>query len=74
MELVIERWKARKKCFFLCLFPGDVLEEEDAFVKSKEMQVEKLPTGHVVGIIRRKWRQYCGILQQNQIKGVSSVG
>ena len=32
-----------------------------------------MPTGHIVGIIRRKWRQYCGILQQNQIKGVSSV-
>jgi len=32
-----------------------------------------MPTGHIVGIIRRKWRQYCGILQQNQIKGVSST-
>jgi hypothetical protein len=56
------------------LFPGDVLEEEeDALVKSREVQVEKLPTGHIVGIIKRKWRQYCGILQQNPIKGVSSV-
>jgi len=51
---------------------GDVVEEEgeeDAVLKSKESHVEKMPTGHIVGIIRRKWRQYCGILQQNQIKG-----
>ncbi|KDR22892.1 hypothetical protein L798_14747, partial [Zootermopsis nevadensis] len=48
---------------------GDVLEEEDTLIKSRETQVEKLPTGHIVGIIRRKWRQYCGILQQNPIKG-----
>lgn len=30
---------------------------------------EKQPTGIIVGIIRRKWRQYCGILQPNLIKG-----
>ena len=23
------------------------------------------PTGRIVGIIRRKWRQYCGMLQEN---------
>jgi exosome complex exonuclease DIS3/RRP44 len=59
---------------FFCLFAGDVLEEEDALVKNRKMQVEKLPTGRIVGVIRRKWRQYCGILQQNPIKGVSSTG
>lgn len=31
--------------------------------------IEKQPTGIIVGIIRRKWRQYCGILQPNLIKG-----
>lgn len=31
---------------------------------------EKIPTGKIVGIIRRKWRQYCGILQSNAVKGV----
>jgi hypothetical protein len=62
-----------KMCFVSCLFPEDVLEEENAISKSKEEQVEKLPTGHIVGIIRRKWRQYCGILQKNPIEGVSSV-
>lgn len=28
-------------------------------------------TGKVVGIIRRKWRQYCGILQANLITGTT---
>lgn len=32
---------------------------------------EKQPTGKVVGIIKRKWRQYCGILQPNLLKGSS---
>ena len=63
--------------FSLVLIAGDVVdeeeEEEDAVLKSKESHIEKMPTGHIVGIIRRKWRQYCGILQQNQIKGVSST-
>ena len=27
-------------------------------------------TGEVVGIIRRNWRQYCGVLQKSIIKGV----
>lgn len=50
----------------------DVLETEkvlDKFVSSNKMQ--KTPTGKVVGIIRRNWRQYCGILQPSNIEGVS---
>ena len=31
----------------------------------------KLKTGRIVGIIKRNWRQYCGMLQQSGIKGVS---
>jgi exosome complex exonuclease DIS3/RRP44 len=27
---------------------------------------EKQPTGKIVGIIKRKWRQYCGILKPNE--------
>ncbi|XP_069698692.1 exosome complex exonuclease RRP44 [Periplaneta americana] len=49
--------------------PGDVLEDDEALMKSKQKEVEKIPTGHIVGIIKRKWRQYCGILQQNDIRG-----
>lgn len=30
---------------------------------------ERQPTGRIVGIIRRKWRQYCGILQPSLVKG-----
>lgn len=31
----------------------------------------KQPTGRVVGIIKRNWRQYCGMLQKSVLKGVS---
>lgn len=48
--------------------PGDVLEEENEILSVKA-DVEKTPTGVIVGIIRRKWRQYCGILQMNQVSG-----
>lgn len=47
--------------------PGDVLEANN--VSEEKPVVEKTPTGKVVGIIRRKWRQYCGILQLNPIPG-----
>lgn len=30
---------------------------------------EKQPTGKVVGIIKRKWRQYCGMIKPNILKG-----
>ncbi|KYN18591.1 Exosome complex exonuclease RRP44 [Trachymyrmex cornetzi] len=47
----------------------DAEDEEKALCKqsSSKMQ-EKIPTGKIVGIIRRKWRQYCGILQLSAIK------
>ncbi|XP_015122485.1 exosome complex exonuclease RRP44 isoform X2 [Diachasma alloeum] len=48
--------------------PGDVLEEEKEIVQKPTKEVERTPTGKIVGIIRRKWRQYCGILQPNAIK------
>ena len=34
-------------------------------MKSKDVS----PTGRVVAIVRRKWRQYCGILQLNPVAG-----
>ena len=37
---------------------NEVLEQA---IKGKEIQT----TGRVVGVIRRKWRQYCGMLQEN---------
>lgn len=49
-----------------------VAEENIDELEIKERELKKSahrkkgeikPTGKVVGIIRRKWRQYCGILQ-----------
>lgn len=48
---------------------GDVLEHVN-LIDTKKLELEdRQPTGKIVGIIRRKWRQYCGILQLNQIPG-----
>lgn len=52
---------------------GELPVEEEQMVQSATTMAEKQPTGRVVGIIRRKWRQYCGILQVNPVKGVSSL-
>jgi exosome complex exonuclease DIS3/RRP44 len=30
---------------------------------------DKQPTGRIVGIIKRKWRQYCGIIRPNLLQG-----
>lgn len=49
----------------------DVSENEEVLAKTSLLKTkEKIPTGKIVGIIRRKWRQYCGILQPSPIKGV----
>lgn len=51
--------------------PGDFLEEESVLVSSEaEVANEDItPTGKVVGIIKRKWRQYCGILMPSKFPG-----
>ncbi|CAL4156656.1 unnamed protein product, partial [Meganyctiphanes norvegica] len=47
--------------------------DEEDLKKEKEMlekgkgKGDAQPTGKVVGIIRRKWRQYCGIVKKNDI-------
>ena len=49
--------------------PNDQIEEETNLLpKNVGSDAELIPTGKVVGIIRRKWRQYCGILQPNKEK------
>ena len=45
-----------------CYFSGDELEKEEKLLRASRMSDQRQPTGRVVGIIRRKWRQYCGIL------------
>ena len=50
--------------------PGDLLEEESQLLNTKSSSVDDIsPTGKVVGIIRRKWRQYCGILMPSKFPG-----
>ncbi|XP_026755514.2 exosome complex exonuclease RRP44 [Galleria mellonella] len=54
--------------------PGDLLEEESVLlnaVKPADNKNEITPTGKVVGIIRRKWRQYCGILLPSKFPGAT---
>lgn len=54
--------------------PGDVLEDEKILMEQAPKKIiEKTPTGVIVGIIRRKWRQYCGILQVTLNKDVNSL-
>ena len=48
---------------------GDKLGEEEGEKKGKKEDIQ--PTGVVVGILKRKWRQYCGILQPNPNKGAN---
>lgn len=43
---------------------------ESGALKPKIVE-ELTPTGKIVGIIRRKWRQYCGILQENVLPNVN---
>lgn len=44
-------------------------DEAEKFLQINANKKEKAPTGRIVGIIRRKWRQYCGIVQPNILKG-----
>ncbi|KAL3284855.1 hypothetical protein HHI36_018994 [Cryptolaemus montrouzieri] len=47
----------------------ELLEKEQEIKKAQKKKDEIKPTGKVVGVIRRKWRQYCGILEGG-IEGV----
>ncbi|KAM3967167.1 exosome complex exonuclease RRP44-like protein Dis3 [Aphomia sociella] len=54
--------------------PGDQLEEEAVLLNAAKAidDVDDItPTGKVVGIIRRKWRQYCGILMPSKFPGAT---
>ncbi|CAG4919042.1 unnamed protein product [Colias eurytheme] len=53
--------------------PGDCLEEETILLNSAKSaaSADISPTGKVVGIIRRKWRQYCGILMPSKFPGAT---
>lgn len=46
----------------------DDLDDSEKVVKNLVPLELRQPTGRVVGIIKRKWRQYCGILQPSLLK------
>ncbi|KAK7114496.1 exosome complex exonuclease RRP44-like [Littorina saxatilis] len=46
----------------------DDLDENEKEVKNPVPEELRQPTGRVIGIIKRKWRQYCGILQPSLLK------
>lgn len=54
-----------------------LLDEDDAEMtekllkKNDQPDTEARPSGRIVAIIRRKWRQYCGIILANSVPGVS---
>lgn len=41
----------------------DLIEKEKEIKMAHKKKDEIKPTGKVVGVIRRKWKQYCGILE-----------
>ena len=45
-------------------------QKEDQEFKKRATKGSKIPTGKVVGIVKRNWRQYCGMLQKSVVKGV----
>ena len=48
----------------------EALKKEEALLAAGKGKGECQPTGCVVGVIRRKWRQYCGIIRKNEITEV----
>lgn len=57
--------------FFNLQFVLFVLILQEKLVKNRVPEELRQPTGRVIGIIKRKWRQYCGILQPSILKEVS---
>ncbi|XP_030012004.1 exosome complex exonuclease RRP44 [Sphaeramia orbicularis] len=43
-------------------------EEEEKALRLSALEAAKKPTGKVVGIIKRNWRPFCGMLNVSQIK------
>ncbi|ESN99274.1 hypothetical protein HELRODRAFT_189048 [Helobdella robusta] len=54
--------------------PDEEDDDDDDDLQKKlarTMDKHKVPTGQVVGILKRNWRQYCGILQKSLIRGMT---
>uniref|UniRef100_A0A182JC98 Exosome complex exonuclease RRP44 n=1 Tax=Anopheles atroparvus TaxID=41427 RepID=A0A182JC98_ANOAO len=70
IEMLPEReWKAPSDVVLVDeqADPGDMIEPDPTF--NEKSKADREPTGKVVGIIKRKWRQYCGILLPSHIAG-----
>ncbi|CAO4376025.1 unnamed protein product [Caenorhabditis nigoni] len=48
---------------------GKVEEDDEDEPKAKKAKKNSVPTAKVVGIIKRNWRQYCGMLLPSSVKG-----
>uniref|UniRef100_A0A2C9KY59 CSD1 domain-containing protein n=1 Tax=Biomphalaria glabrata TaxID=6526 RepID=A0A2C9KY59_BIOGL len=46
------------------------LNDSEKLIQNKVPRELRQPTGRVVGIVKRNWRQYCGILQPSILKEV----
>lgn len=46
-------------------------DENEKIIKESTGKKDKQPTGKIIGIIKRKWRQYCGIIRANVLTGSS---
>jgi exosome complex exonuclease DIS3/RRP44 len=44
-------------------------DENESLIRAAANKKNKQPTGKIVGIIKRKWRQYCGIIEKNTVQG-----
>lgn len=69
-----EQWTAPSEIVLEDKTVDDVVEDQDeneTILQENVNNKEKQPTGKVVGIIKRKWRQYCGIIQASILKGSS---
>ena len=47
--------------------------DEDIIKDAGNEKGDKKPTGIIVGIIKRKWRQYCGILNKSLLENVCFI-
>lgn len=46
-------------------------DEDEEEIKAKKPRLEdKIPSARVVGIVKRNWRQYCGMILQPAVKGI----
>ena len=50
---------------------GESEDKEKELLSMGKSEGNKQQTGQIVGIVKRKWRQYCGIIRKNEIAEVS---